>query len=59
MRGYVSNVEFADGTVWIPNRTDLANPMLQKIVGPSAEEQRLLQIYRKRGIKGLVAELQR
>jgi hypothetical protein len=59
MRGYVSNVEFADGTVWIPNRTDLANPLLQKIVGPSAEEQRLLQVYRKHGIKALVAELQK
>jgi hypothetical protein len=57
MRGYVSNVEYADGSLWIPNRSDLANPLLQKIVGPSAEEQRLLQIYHKRGIKGLIAEL--
>jgi hypothetical protein len=57
MRGYVSNVEYADGSVWIPNRADLANPLLQKLVGPSAEEQRLLQIYHKRGIKGLIAEL--
>jgi hypothetical protein len=59
MTGYVSNVEFADGTVWIPTRTDLADPRLQKIVGPSAEEQRLLQIYRKRGLKALVTELQK
>jgi hypothetical protein len=58
MTGFVSNVEFADGSVWIPNRADLAIPRLQKIVGPSAEEQRLLQIYRKRGLTALIGELQ-
>ncbi len=57
MTGYVSNVEFADGTLWIPNRSDLANPRLQKIVAPSAEEQRLLQIYRRKGLKALEDEL--
>ncbi len=59
MSGYVSNVEFADGTVWIPNRADLADPRLQKVLGPSAEEQRLLQLYHKRGLKGLVEELKK
>jgi hypothetical protein len=59
MTGYVSNVEFVDGSVWIPTRTDLAIPRLQKIVGPSAEEQRLLQIYRKHGLSALVAELRK
>lgn len=59
MTGFVSNVEYADGSVWIPNRADLANPRLQKIIAPSAEEQRLLQIYRKRGLKALVEELKK
>ena len=59
MSGYVSNVEFADGSMWIPNRADLADSRLQKVVGPSAEEQRLVQIYRKRGIKALVEELKK
>jgi hypothetical protein len=59
MTSYVSNVEFADGSVWIPNRADLANRRLEQIVGPSAEEQRLLQIYRKRGLTALIAELQK
>jgi hypothetical protein len=59
MTGFVSNVEFSDGSVWIPNRTDLANPRLRKIVGPSAEEQRLTQIYRKHGLKALVEELKK
>ena len=57
MTGYVSNVEFADGTLWIPNRSDLANPRLQKIVAPSAEEQRLLQNIAGRVPKALEDEL--
>lgn len=59
MTGYVSNVEFSDGSVWIPNRSDLADPRLQKVIAPSAEEQRLVQIYRKRGLKALVDELKK
>lgn len=59
MSGYVSNVEFADGSVWIPTRADLANPRLAKIAAPSAEEQRLLQLYRKRGLNGLIEELKK
>src|SRR5205814_9031971 len=41
MTGFVSNVEFADGAVWIPSRSDLADPRLQKAISSSAEEQRL------------------
>jgi hypothetical protein len=59
MSGYVSNVEFTDGGFWIPNRKDLADPRLRQLVGPSAEEQRLLQIYRKKGPKGLIEELKK
>ena len=57
MTGFVSSVEFADGSVWIPSRTDLAQPDLQRVIAPSGEEQRLIQIYRKKGLPGLVAEL--
>ncbi len=59
MTGFVSNVEFADGGVWIPSRTDLADPRLQKVIASSAEEQRLVQLYRKRGLKALVEELKK
>ena len=41
MTGFVNQVEFADGKVWVPNRQNLDNPLLQKAVAPSAEEQRL------------------
>jgi hypothetical protein len=57
MTGFVSSVEYADGSLWIPSRADLGTPQLQRVMAPSDEEQRLVQIYRKKGIKALVAEL--
>ena len=57
MTGFVSSVEFADGTLWIPSRADLGAPQLQRVMAPSDEEQRLVQIYRKKGLSALVAEL--
>jgi hypothetical protein len=59
MTGFVSSVEFADGTMWIPSRADLGMPQLQRVMAPSDEEQRLVQIYSKKGIKGLITELNR
>src|SRR5258708_2506020 len=49
MTGFVSTVEFADGNVWIPSRSDLAAPALRRVMGPSAEEQRLVQWYPTKG----------
>jgi hypothetical protein len=57
MIGFVSSVEFSDGSLWIPTRADLDAPQLQRVVAPSDEEQRLAQIYRKKGMKALIAEL--
>lgn len=57
MTGFVSSVEFSDGSVWIPSRADLGAPQLQRVMAPSDEEQRLVQVYRKKGLKALVAEL--
>jgi hypothetical protein len=57
MIGFVNQVEFADGKVWVPNRQNLEYAALLKVLAPSAEEQRLTDIYRKRGIDGLVQEL--
>jgi hypothetical protein len=59
MTAFVSSVQFNDGGVWIPSRADLAMPRLQRLVAPSDEEQRLLKIYQKKGLKALVAELGR
>ena len=57
MMGFVSQVEFADGKIWVPNRQNLENAVLLKVLPPSAEEQRLTDIYRRRGLDGLVQEL--
>jgi hypothetical protein len=57
MVGFVNQVEFADGKIWVPNRQNLDNAMLLKVLPASAEEQRLSDIYRKRGIDALAAEL--
>ncbi|HTS60930.1 MAG TPA: hypothetical protein VMH28_02840 [Candidatus Acidoferrales bacterium] len=59
MMGFVSQVEFADGKIWVPNRESLENAILLKVLPPSPEEQRLTDLYRKRGMDALVAELNR
>jgi hypothetical protein len=57
MSGFVSSVEFADGSQWIPSRGALDQTRLRPLVAPSPEEQRLSQIYTKKGIQALIAEL--
>jgi hypothetical protein len=59
MTAYVSQVEFADGRVWVPSRRDLDSSPLLRITAPSPEEQRLADIYSKKGIAALIAELNR
>jgi len=59
MTGFVAQVEFADGTVWVPNRQSLENPMLRRVLGPSAEEQRLSDLYRRKGPDALIDELKK
>jgi hypothetical protein len=57
MTGFVSQVEFADGKVWVPSREDLNASPLLRIMAPSPEQQRLADIYLKKGLPALVAEL--
>ena len=57
MTGFVSQVEFADGKVWVPSRKDLDSSSLLRAMSPSTEEQRLLDIYAKQGLAALVADL--
>lgn len=59
MTAYVSQVEFADGKVWVPSRQDLDSSPLLRVTAPSPEEQRLADIYSKKGLSALVAELNR
>ncbi len=41
MTGFVSQVEYADGGIWVPTREALNSSRLGKLQGPSPEEQRL------------------
>lgn len=59
MTGFVRQVEFADGKVWVPSRKDLNSSPLLRTMAPSTEEQRLLDIYARQGLSALVAELGR
>jgi hypothetical protein len=59
MRGFVSSVEFSDGNYWIPTRAALDDPKVRPFAAPSPEEQRLSQIYLKKGIAALIEELKK
>jgi hypothetical protein len=57
MRGFISSAEFADGSYWIPSRKELDDPQLRRVIAPSPEEQRLSQLYNKKGLTALIEEL--
>ena len=59
MTGFVSHVQFADGKVWVPNRQSLEDTALIKVLPPSPEEQRLSDLYRRKGLAALVDELKK
>jgi hypothetical protein len=59
MTGFVSEVEFADGKVWVPSRDEINASPLLRIMAPSPEEQRLADIYSRRGLAALITELNR
>jgi hypothetical protein len=59
MTGFISHVEFTDGSIWIPSHAELDDPTLRRVVAPSPEEQRLVQIYRKRGVTAVTDELKK
>jgi hypothetical protein len=59
MTGFVSQVEFADGKVWVPSRDEMKSSPLLRVIPASSEEQRLLDIYSNKGLAALVAELNR
>lgn len=59
MSGFVNNVEYADGGYWIPSRADLTEGRLSRLVPPSPEEQRLITLYKRKGLQGLIEELKK
>jgi len=59
MTGFVSEVEFADGQMWIPSRQTLESASLLRLLAPSAEEQRLTDLYRRSGMNALLEDLKK
>jgi hypothetical protein len=58
--GFVNQVEFADGKMWVPSRQNMdSNPLLLQVMEPSAEEERLANLYVNKGIGALVDELKK
>ena len=54
VRAFLASVEYEDGSMWIPGRSRSS-----QLPTPSPEEQRLADLYRKRGMGALVQELQK
>ncbi len=63
LMAFVNDVEFADGKLWIPTRADIdeatSDPILRRALSTSPEQQRLAEIYRRKGISGLAEELKK
>jgi hypothetical protein len=57
--GFVSQVEYTDGTIWVPDRTSLENAQLLTVLAPSLEEQRLTDLYHKKGLRALIEDLKK
>lgn len=57
--GYVSQVEFDNGEIWIPSRSSLDQSGLRGVAAPSPEEQRLTNIYVKQGLEAVIQELRK
>jgi hypothetical protein len=57
--GFIASAEFADGGQWVPSRGSLSSQRLRELVPASPEEQRLLQIYNKKGLDAVIEELKK
>jgi len=57
MTGFVSSVEFSDGGLWLPSRQALQMPRLRGVLPPSGEEERLTELYRRKGLDAVIQQL--
>lgn len=57
--GFIQQVEFANGDVWVPPGAFRDEARLGKLIPGSLEEQRLSEIYRRKGLHALIEELNR
>lgn len=57
MFGYVSQVQFADGSIWLPNRYARSTPPAIQRLHLSPEQQRLASLYAREGVDAVVKDL--
>jgi hypothetical protein len=60
---FVNDVEFSDGSLWIPSRRDIEaaspDPVLRRALAASPEQQHLADVFRRKGIAGIADELRK
>ncbi len=60
---FVNSVEFGDGSIWIPSRGDISqatdSPVLRRELAMSPEQERLQNLYRRKGMDAIAADLKR
>ena len=59
LTGFVARVEFADGSLWVPARQALQTPRLRAALPLSGEEERLVELYRAKGLEAVVQQLRK
>lgn len=59
MVAFVSQVQFADGSIWMPNRYAANAPAEIRRLRVTPEQQRLASVYLRQGVDALVADLSR
>jgi hypothetical protein len=59
MTGYVRVVEFADGSLWTASRAALEQPRLRAALPLAGEEERLVELYRHKGLEAVVQQLRK
>jgi hypothetical protein len=52
MTAFISSIQYSDGKMWVPDRSKL-------LPTPSPEEQRLVELYRRKGLDFVMEELKR
>jgi hypothetical protein len=57
MTGFVSSVEFSDGALWLPSHQALRDPRLLGVLPPSGEQERLMELYRRKGLEAVIQQL--
>jgi hypothetical protein len=58
MVGFVSQVQFADGSIWMPNRYQASTPAAIRNLRLSPEQQRLASLYAREGLEAVIKDLQ-